>query len=151
MDTKELKNNVASIDSAIEKLLEITKTKQTVLIQRNHEELNNLIEKEQQLLNTLSHLSKHQKSLTNSIKIEFNIDEDTNSLTDILEYVSKNISLDDLNRLKSLLQNINEKSKELQKINEQNKMLIEASRVFIKGIIQSVRGSANSSLINRRM
>jgi flagellar biosynthesis/type III secretory pathway chaperone len=81
MDTKELKNNVASIDSAIEKLLEITRTKQTVLIQRNHEELNNLIEKEQQLLNTLSHLSKHQKSLTNSIKIEFNIDEDTNSLT----------------------------------------------------------------------
>lgn len=151
MEMQRLKKNIVSIESTIEKLMEISKTKQTVLIQRNHEELNSLIEKEQQLLNTITNLSKQQKSLTDEIKLEFGLPEETNSLTDILNLINNEIDKDHSIQLKESLKNISEQSVELHKINEQNKMLIEASRIFIKGIIQSVRGSANSSIINRRM
>lgn len=151
MDIQKLKNSISLIENTIASLLEISKTKQTVLIQRNHNELNTLIEKEQQLLNTIANLSKQQKSFTDEIKSEFGLPKDLSSLTDILDLTKDKLNENDFVHLKSSLNKINEQSAELHKFNEQNKMLIEASRIFIKGIIQSVRGSANSSIINRRM
>lgn len=151
MDTQKLKNSVSSIETTIEKLLETSKTKQTVLIERNHEQLNSLIEKEQQLLNTIANLSKQQKIFSDEIKNEFGLPKEMNSLTDILDLIKNKLNENDFVHLKTSLKKINDQSAELNRFNEQNKMLIEASRIFIKGIIQSVRGSANSSIINRRM
>lgn len=151
METKKLPEILISIDETIRHLLDLSKVKQTVLINRNHDELNELIEREQKYLTNISHLSKQQKLFTEQLKLNFEVPTDINSIIDILEIVGDRLDSNFRNTVLTTLYSIQENSLELHKINEQNKMLIETSRAFIKSIIQAVRGSVDTSIINRRM
>ena len=151
METKKLPEVLISIDETIRHLLDLSKVKQTVLINRNHDELNELIEREQKYLTNISHLSKQQKLFTEQLKLNFEVPSDINSIIDILEIIGNRLDPNFRNTVLTALYSIQENSLELHKINEQNKMLIETSRAFIKSIIQAVRGSVDNSIINRRM
>jgi len=151
MDTKKLTEIIESIEQNISKLLELSVSKQKVLIQRNHDELNSLSESEEKCLNNIAFLTKQQKTFTEQLKEELNIPSGISSLTEVIELSGNNIISDYRIRMLKALHEIKIMSAELELKNFQNKMLIETSRTFIKGIIQAVRGSKNSSLINRRM
>lgn len=151
METKKLPEVLISIDETIKNLLDLSKVKQTVLINRNHDELNELTEREQKYLTNISHLSKQQKLYTEQLKENFEVPTDISSIIDILEIVGNRLDPNFRNTVLTTLYSIQENSLELHKINEQNKMLIDTSRAFIKSIIQAVRGSVDTSIINRRM
>lgn len=151
METKKLPEVLISIDETIKNLLDLSKVKQTVLINRNHDELNELTEREQKYLTNISHLSKQQKLYTEQLKVNFEVPTDISSIIDILEIVGNRLDPNFRNTVLTTLYSIQENSLELHKMNEQNKMLIETSRAFIKSIIQVVRGSVDTSIINRRM
>lgn len=151
METKKLPEVLISIDETIKNLLDLSKVKQTVLINRNHDELNELTEREQKYLTNISHLSKQQKLYTEQLKENFEVPTDISSIIDILEIIGNRLDPNFRNTVLTTLYSIQENSLELHKINEQNKMLIDTSRAFIKSIIQAVRGSVDTSIINRRM
>jgi RNA processing factor Prp31 len=151
METKKLPEVLISIDETIKNLLDLSKVKQTVLINRNHDELNELTEREQKYITNISHLSKQQKLYTEQLKENFEVPTDISSIIDILEIVGNRLDPNFRNTVLTTLYSIQENSLELHKINEQNKMLIDTSRAFIKSIIQAVRGSVDTSIINRRM
>ncbi|MCZ7603252.1 MAG: flagellar protein FlgN [Melioribacteraceae bacterium] len=151
METKKLPEVLISIDETIKNLLDLSKVKQTVLINRNHDELNELTEREQKYITNISHLSKQQKLYTEQLKENFEVPTDISSIIDILEIIGNRLDPNFRNTVLTTLYSIQENSLELHKINEQNKMLIDTSRAFIKSIIQAVRGSVDTSIINRRM
>lgn len=151
MDTKKLSEILESIEQNISKLLELSVSKQKVLIQRNHDELNSLSDSEEKCLNNIAYLTKQQKIFTEQLKEELNIPAQISSLTEVLELSGSNITGEHRIKILKALQEIKTMSAELELNNFQNKMLIESSRTFIKGIIEAVRGSKNSSFINRRM
>lgn len=148
---KKLPEILNLLNESISKLLELSKAKQKVLIQRDHDQLNTISENEQKLLNDISYLNKQQRLITDQIKIEFGVPGAMTSLSDIIELIGHRLDPNIMKKMLIALDSIKENSIRLEKVNEQNKMLIETSRTFIKAIIQAVRGSGNSSLINRRM
>lgn len=151
MKTQKLPEILNTINETLIKLLELSEEKQKVLIQRDHDQLNTLSEKEQKYLNDISLLTKQQKVCTEQLKIEFELPRNMTSLTDMIEVIGNRLDIDYRRNILITLNEIKKISIGLERTNEQNKMLIETSRVFIKTIIQAVRGSGNNSLINRRM
>ena len=151
MKTEKLLEILNAINESMHKLLELSKTKQKVLIQRDHDQLNSLTENEQKYLNDISHLNKQRRLCTDQLKIDYSVPTAMTSLTDIIELIGHRIDDNVKRKVLITLNTIKENSSRLERINEQNKMLIETSRTFIKAIIQAVRGSGNASLINRRM
>lgn len=151
MEIQKLSEIVSIIDVLISKLMEISLIKQKVLIQRDHDQLRALTEQEQKYLNQIFHLTKQQKLHADKLKMQFNLPAEITSLSEIMKLIGGNIDRALVKKILASLKSIKSNSDQLQKINEQNKMLIETSRVFIKGIIQAVRGSDNSAVINRQM
>ena len=151
METKKLPDILNALSESISKLLELSKAKQKVLIQRDHDQLNTISENEQKYLNDIANLSKQQRLCTDQLKLDFGVPSGMSSLTDIIELIGNRLNPEFSGRVLTTLNNIKENSIRLERTNEQNKMLIETSRTFIKAIIQAVRGNGNNSLINRRM
>ncbi len=151
MITKKLHSVLEEIQAAISQLLEISKSKQEVLINRDHDNLNALTNQEQRLLAEINELSRQQRVVTAEFKAEYQVPNKIDSITEILEIIDERIDPRIKQSIIEILENIKTNSEELSEINDQNKVLIDTSREFIKGIIHAVRGSSNNSIINRKM
>lgn len=151
MTIKKLQTVLTELSSTITNLLEASKSKQNVLINRDHENLNSLINSEQRLISEMNSLSQQQKTETAKLKDEYGIPEQLTSLTEILKLLDGKIDSETQNKMTQTLSEIKNNAEELGIINTQNKMLIETSREFIKGIIHAVRGNDKKSLINRKI
>lgn len=151
MIVNKLQEILTELNSTMNKLLEVSKSKQDVLINRDHENLNALINQEQRLLTEMNGLSNQQKAITEKLKTEFDVPAQLSSVSEILELIAERIDVNSVRQMMQILSEIKTTGEELHEINEQNKMLIETSREFIRGIIHAVRGSDNNSIINRKM
>jgi len=146
-----LQEIISELSLTIANLLEVSKEKQKVLVNRDHENLNSLINQEQRLLTDLNALSNQQKVVTAKVKSEFQVPDQLTSVSEILELIDGKVDAKIKRNIEVMLNKIKNHSEELSVINAQNKMLIESSREFIKGIIHAVRGNDNKSIINRKM
>lgn len=151
MTIEKLYQILIELKSTLSKMLEVSKSKQEILINRNHEKLNSLINREQRLLNELNDLSNHQKILVSNINEEYHLPKQLNNITEMLKLMGNKINSKKKENLLQILDEIKSSAGELNTINAQNKMLIEVSREFIKGIIQAARGNDSKSIINRKM
>lgn len=151
MTIEKLQTIITELNSTMASLLEASKSKQHVLINRDHENLNSMINHEQRLISEMNALSQQQKSITAKFKEEYGVPEQLTSLTDILQLIGKKIDVETRNKMMQILNEIKNNAEELGNINTQNKILIETSREFIRGIIHAVRGNDNKSLINRKI
>ncbi len=130
-------------------MLTAIKEKQTALVNRDNQALENSIKKEEKLLINIQSV-EHERLL---LMDDFNSDKyqlTDNKISTLLNVFKEKIKQETYIKLQNLDASIKNYITEIIRVNKQNMLLIQQRRQFISDTINAVLSSTNKSLIDRK-
>ncbi len=147
---KELFEIMESLNDELEKLLLISQNKRKAIVNRNLEELENSIKKEEKLLAEIKKLESRRMEILNNLADGKNI-KTKNEVDSLMEKIAEGMPEKLSEQLYYLRAKIRETGQRIKSVNQQNMFLIESSREILRLLFSELKGSRESFIVNRKV
>lgn len=150
MISQEILKSLNQLEENLDSLTSILRKKKEALIANDYVQIEQLISKEQKMLQLIGSEEKKRKALiqnfadANSLKIQ------AASLTELLTK-GKDYFTADMKKIDSLRSSVRKKAIDVSDLNAQLTNLIQYSRGYVKDLIMMIFGQNKRALVNKRV
>ena len=150
MISQEILKSLNQLEENLDSLTSILRKKKEALIANDYVQIEQLISKEQKMLQLIGSEEKKRKALiqnfadANSLKIQ------AASLTELLTK-GKDYFAADMKKINSLRASVRKKAIDVSDLNAQLTNLIQYSRGYVKDLIMMIFGQNKRALVNKRV
>jgi hypothetical protein len=150
MNLQKLFAVLAKQERNLKSLINIGEEKKEVLIANNHDQLHNVIAKEEQMLLTIQLTEEDRLVVMRDLFREFSIDNKRYKLEILIESLKERINHQIIKAISDSEKRIKTLIKKITVINELNMLLIEQSRSLINETIKAVISASTKSIVDRK-